>query len=59
MNSPKGTDVKCRQPYEKPQLRTIRLATDEVLAVGCKATGMQAVATFACGVLNNCVNNGS
>jgi hypothetical protein len=25
-----------RQPYQKPHLRTIDLAADEVLAVGCK-----------------------
>jgi len=25
-----------KRPYEKPQLRTIELAAEEVLAVGCK-----------------------
>lgn len=27
-----------KKPYEKPRLRTIRLAADEVLAVGCKTS---------------------
>lgn len=30
-----GTDKK---PYQKPQLRTISLVAEEVLAVGCKLT---------------------
>ena len=28
-----------RRPYEKPRLHAIRLAADEVLAVGCKLDG--------------------
>ncbi len=28
-----------RQPYEKPRFRTIDLAAEEVLAVGCKLDG--------------------
>ena len=28
-----------KKPYNKPLLRTIELVADEVLAVGCKATG--------------------
>jgi hypothetical protein len=27
------------QPYEKPRLRVIELAADEVMAVGCKTVG--------------------
>ena len=27
---------KNKLPYEKPRLRTIELAADEVLAIGCK-----------------------
>lgn len=27
-----------KRPYQKPRLRTIELAAEEVLAVGCKAT---------------------
>lgn len=30
------TDNKAKQAYEKPQLRRIELAADEVLSVGCK-----------------------
>jgi len=26
----------CKQPYKKPVLRVVELATQEVLAVGCK-----------------------
>jgi len=29
-------DKQPRQPYEKPGLKTIELAADEVLAIGCK-----------------------
>lgn len=27
-----------RQPYEKPELRLIELAAEEVLAIGCKSS---------------------
>jgi hypothetical protein len=30
---------KKKRPYEKPRLRTIELAAEEVLGVGCKTTG--------------------
>ena len=53
------TTVKPKRPYHKPQLRTIKLAADEVLAKGCK------MATPSAGFLNTgclaggCFNNGS
>jgi len=28
-----------KKPYEKPRLRIIELAAEEVLAIGCKTTG--------------------
>lgn len=30
---------KTKEPYEKPRLRKIELAAEEVLAVGCKLQG--------------------
>ncbi len=27
-----------KQPYEKPRLRAIELAAEEILAIGCKST---------------------
>ncbi len=31
-----NTQLLRKRPYEKPQLRIIQLAAEEVLAVGCK-----------------------
>jgi hypothetical protein len=42
-----------RKAYEKPQLRIIELAAEEVLAAGCKLSG----GGFAFGVAP-CPNNG-
>ena len=55
------TRKKLRQPYEKPRLRTIELAAEEVLATGCKieGTAMENVMAVECGVDNNCVLDGS
>ena len=53
---------KSRQPYEKPRLRTIELAAEEVLATGCK-TLSSGPNNFGdqpfCGIANNCVLDGS
>jgi hypothetical protein len=51
---------KTKQPYEKPVLRPIELAADEVLAAGCKL-GTSVHAGFgrpAC-VVRPCVGKGS
>ena len=53
------TPSKPKRAYQKPRLRTIKLAADEVLAKGCK------MATPSAGFLNTgclaggCFNNGS
>jgi hypothetical protein len=52
---------KTKQPYEKPRLRTIELAAEEVLGTPCKLDG----GGFAAGAApcypngNNCVGVGS
>lgn len=47
--------------YDPPRLRTIELATDEVLATGCKesesATASNMGGTF-CGIANSCHDAG-
>ena len=49
-----------KRTYEKPKLRIIELATEEVLAVGCKlAIGSGNVAVPNSCTLNNCVVAGS
>ena len=52
---------KTKQPYEKPRLRTIELAAEEVLATGCKVAGSGTfnVGAVECGIGNNCSQNGS
>lgn len=48
-----------RRTYEPPQMRTIELAAEEVLAVGCKlASGGFAFGSTPC-TLNNCSQPGS
>ena len=50
-----------KEPYEKPRLRVIELAADEVLAVGCKAPGLNFAVGGqpSCGVGAGCVSLGS
>jgi len=52
---------KQKEVYEKPQLRVIELAADEVLAVGCKSPGLNYAVggNPACGVGAGCVSIGS
>ncbi|MCP3957627.1 MAG: hypothetical protein GY719_07210 [bacterium] len=38
-NEDRSLAGRSREPYEKPLLRTIHLAAEEVLAVGCKLAG--------------------
>jgi hypothetical protein len=53
---------KKKQPYEKPRLRTIELAAEEVLATGCK-TLSSGPTNFGgqpfCGISSSCVLDGS
>jgi len=50
-----------REPYEKPELRVIELSADEVLAVGCKAPGLNPASDIpaSCGVGAGCSALGS
>jgi len=48
-----------KQPYEKPRLRTIELAAEEVLAAGCKTMGAQAGPVPPSCVISNCAGQGS
>ena len=36
-------EQECKQPYEKPLLKSVELMTNEVLAVGCKGSSDTAV----------------
>ena len=58
----KKPETTGRLPYEKPRLRIIDLATDEVLATGCKlpsaGSGAPLLPDF-CGFNNGCVMYGS
>lgn len=51
---------KVKKKYTKPFLRRIELATDEVLATGCKTSGGRAWPGLPdCGLVNSCVSSGS
>lgn len=51
---------KARKLYEKPRLRTIELAADEVLATGCKTIdGTMNVGQPFCGLGVGCAVEGS
>lgn len=50
---------KTRLPYEKPRLRIIELAAEEVLAIGCKIDGGGfSVGVSPC-IANSCTGVGS
>lgn len=49
--SEKKEQAPAKRPYEKPRLRTIALAAEEVLAVGCKFTDSGQAPMF----IANCV----
>jgi hypothetical protein len=53
-----GKQEKTKKPYEKPRLRIIELAAEEVLAVGCKTAGTGAFGLPTCRA-RPCVNTGS
>ncbi len=50
-----------KREYSRPVLRRIELATDEVLASGCKtfSGGPNVNAPAGCGIANSCVASGS
>ena len=56
-----STDEK-KKPYEKPQLRTIEMKEEEVLAVGCKTAGAPLPGVnqpVGCGIGSGCSSEGS
>jgi hypothetical protein len=57
MKSEKGEDQE-KQAYERPRLRTIELAADEVLAIGCKTATTPAPLGPNCPA-TNCTGIGS
>ncbi len=50
--------LKKTRPYEKPRLRIIELAAEEVLAIGCKTSSSSALLAPTC-TANRCVGLGS
>lgn len=56
---PDQKEEKKKRMYEKPRLRTIELAAEEVLAVGCKLDfGGNAPGGITC-IENSCVDGGT
>ena len=57
---PDQTKEKKKRLYEKPRLRTIELAAEEVLGVGCKHPTLgYDVGQLFCGLAINCNQQGS
>ena len=52
-------DAGEKSKYSKPRLRTIELATDEVLAVGCKTNKSGFNVNSSPCMANNCSKQGS
>jgi hypothetical protein len=49
-----------KQTYEKPRLRTIELAAEEILAIGCKSsTGVASGQTAPPCMIRHCAGKGS
>lgn len=56
----RSSGLTTREPYEPPELVTIDLAADQVLAAGCKnASGVARFDEPACGVGAGCSVTGS
>ena len=53
------TEAKPKREYDKPQVIKIDLASDEVLAVGCKMTGNQPAFNHLPCVTRSCATQGS
>lgn len=51
--------IKPKREYHKPQVIKIDLASDEVLAVGCKMTGNQPAFNHLPCVTRSCATQGS
>jgi len=51
--------MESKERYEKPELVVIELKAEEVLAVGCKTIGRNAVGVSACGFARGCNRVGS
>ncbi len=59
MNTNRKTEDTPKRTYEKPSLRKIDLAAEEIMAVGCKlSAGGSAPLGSPC-TLNNCSSPGS
>ena len=50
---------KPKKEYQKPELRTIKIASEEVLGVGCKTNGGGFNVGGTPCMANNCVKKGS
>ncbi len=48
-----------KEPYEKPELRKIKLAAGEVAAAGCKTSGGTMGPTFGTCMMSMCMSIGS
>ena len=57
MKNPEGNE---KQTYEKPRLRAIELAAEEILAIGCKSvTGVASGSTSPPCMVRHCSGKGS
>jgi hypothetical protein len=52
-------DRAVKQPYEKPELRKVKLAAGEVAAAGCKTGGGAMGPTFGSCMSSMCMSMGS
>ncbi len=52
-------NTRRRRPYQRPRLRRIRLAADEVMAKGCKIATPTAARLGGGCFASNCFDNGS
>jgi len=50
---------KTKKRYQKPRLRTIELAAEEVLAIGCKTVGSPAPTSIISCMTLGCAGDGS
>jgi hypothetical protein len=48
-----------KEPYVRPELVTIELKAEQVLAAGCKTSSQNASGNPLCGSANNCLTLGS
>ena len=52
-------NARRRRPYQRPRLRRIKLAADEVMAKGCKIATPTAARLGGGCFASNCFDNGS